>query len=121
MSSIGLNNNTYRLTGKYLDLLNDIVVKLKIDQEVDESKKEQLIEFIGKLRDENNFQPQFQLLSNIVERELRPTTKEPSVYLNTFITEIRENNMRNFLPKIEFLAGVLDTENSEALAKIIGE
>lgn len=121
MSSIGLNNNTFRLTGKYLDLLHDIVVKLKIDQDVDESKKDQLIDFICKLQDENNAQPQFQLLSNIIERELRPTTNQPNAYLSTFINEIKENDRQRFLPKIEFLTGVLETENSEALSKIIGE
>lgn len=121
MSSIGLNTNTFRITGKYLDMLTEFVVKAKVHQQIDEAQKENLIEFISKLQDENNTQPQFQLLSNIIERELRSNTKNYRGYLESLIDEIRQNKMDAFLPKIEFLADVLDTENSEALLKIMGE
>jgi len=121
MSSIGLNTNTFRITGKYLDLLNDFVVKAKINQDIEEGQKQHLIDFIAQLNDVNNFQPKFHLLSNIIERELRSNKKELSPYLESIISEIRENNTSNFLPKIEFLSSILDTENSEALLKIMGE
>ena len=121
MSSIGLNTNTFRITGKYLDLLNDFVVKAKVNQDIEEGQKQHLIDFITQLSDVNNPQPQFQLLSNIVERELRSTRKDLGLYLASIINEIRGNNTLDFLPKIEFLAGILDTENSEALLKIMGE
>jgi hypothetical protein len=121
MSSVGLNANTFRITGKYLDLLNDFVVKAKVNLEIEEGQKEQLIDFFTKLKDENNTQPQFQLLSNIVERELRSISKDIGEYLESVIEDIRENNTNVFLPKVEFLADILDIENSEALLKIIGE
>jgi hypothetical protein len=121
MSSIGLNTNTFRITGKYLDLLNDFVVKAKVHQEIEDGQKEYLIDFVTKLKDENNTQPQFQLLSNIVERELRFASKNMGTYLELVIQELKDNNMQEFLPKIEFLADIFDTENSEALLKIMGE
>ncbi|MBS1532568.1 MAG: hypothetical protein JSU01_19850 [Bacteroidetes bacterium] len=121
MSSIGLNTNTFRITGKYLDLLNDFVVRVRINEDIEDGQKGQLIEFIAKLKDENNAQPQFQLLSNIVERELRPTTKDFGNYLQLVINDIESGNVGGYLPKIEFLADILDTENSQALSKIIGE
>lgn len=121
MSSTGLNTNTFRITGKYLALLNNFVVKAKIYHEVEEGQKEHLIDFITKLLDENNTQPQFQLLSNIVERALRLNSIDFSQYLNSIINEIKEDRNQEFLPKIEFLVDVLDTENCEALSKIIGE
>ena len=121
MSSIGLNTNTFRITSKYLDLLNDFIVRAKVNQDIGDSKKDQLIEFITKINDVNNFQPQFQLLSSIIERELRNANNRPDVYLNTLVDEIRNSNMDNVLPKVEFLVEALDTENSEALLKIKGE
>ena len=90
MSSIGLNTNTFRITGKYLQMLNDFVVKAKMNQDIDGAQKDHLIDFITKLRDENSTQPQFQLLSNIIERELRPTNNF-QVYLGSVINEIKEN------------------------------
>jgi len=121
MSSIGLNTNTFRITGKYLDLLNDFVVKARINHDLEEGSKEYLIDFISKLKDENSTQPQFQLLSNMIERELRVTSKDFNGYLESVIKEVKENNTEQFLPKIEFLADILETENSEALLKIMGE
>lgn len=121
MSSIGLNTNTFRITGKYLDLLNDFIVKANIHPDMSDLKREQLIDFITKIIDVNNAQPQFQLLSSIIERELRNANNRPDVYLNSLLDEIRNSNLENALPKIEFLVEALDTENSEALLKIKGE
>ncbi|SFE53009.1 hypothetical protein [Spirosoma endophyticum] len=121
MSSIGLNTNTFRITGKYLDLLNDFVVKARINQEIEEGQKDLLVGFINQLKDENNHQPQFLVLSNIIERELRSTNENYRHYLESIMTEIEENNINAFLPKIEFLTDILDMENSEALLKIMGE
>ncbi len=121
MSSIGLNTNTFRITGKYLDLLNDFIVKAKVNQEIEQGQKDHLIDFISQIKDENNTQPQFQLLSNIVERELRFASKDFGTYLESVIEEVKENNTEQFLPKIEFLANILEMENSDALLKIVGE
>jgi hypothetical protein len=121
MSNIGLNTNTYRVTGKYLDFLNDFIVKVKLHPNIIEEKKEQLIAFISKLNDTKNIEPQFQLLSSIIERELRNNNDRPNVFMNSLITAIQGNDVKNSLSKIEFIVGVLDNENSEALAKIKGE
>jgi hypothetical protein len=122
MSNTGVNTNTFRITGKYLDLLNDFVVKTKVHEEINPGRKEQLIDFFSKILDHNNVQPQFQLLSSIIERVLRNTNNgEPGLFLNTLIDEIRNDNTQAILPKIEFVIEVLDSENSNALSKIKGE
>lgn len=121
MSNVGLNTNTYRITGKYLDLLNDYIVKAKIHP-VNEQKNEQLINFLSKINDNANTQPQFQLLSSIIERELRNSNeRHPETFLNVLLQQIKNNEVENILPKIEFIVEALDSENSEALAKIKGE
>jgi hypothetical protein len=120
MSNIGLNANTFQLTGKYLDLLNDFIVNARINPAVIDVKKDQLLEFINKVIDENNTQPQYQLLSSIIERELRLNSK-PASYLGTIPNEIEADDVNALLPKIEFLAEVLDNENNESLMKIRGD
>jgi hypothetical protein len=120
MSSIGLNTNTFRITGKYLDILNDFLVKAKINNEITDVKKEQLIDFFSKVSDINNTQPQFQLLSSILERELRNDNKRPDTFFPLLIQEIQDNNIQSILPKISFIAEALDAESSLALAKIKG-
>ncbi|WP_412467100.1 hypothetical protein [Pedobacter sp. KLB.chiD] len=121
MSSIGLNTNTFSITGRFLQLLTNFVVKAKVKQEVDEGLKENLVDFINKLKDENSTLPAFQLLSNIVERELRLAGIDFEQYLDEIIKEIRANDTAAFLPKIEFISDVIEMENSEALSKIMGE
>lgn len=120
MSNIGLNTNLFRITGKYLDILNEFVVRAKIHSDVGDNKREQLVEFINKLNDIENTQPQYQLLSSIIDRKLR-LYKKPSTYLQTLVKELEENHVDEALPKIEFIVSALDTENSEALLKIKGD
>lgn len=117
---LGLNTNTFRITGKYLDLLNDILVKAKINQGIADGKKDQLIEFVTNVGDTDNNQPQFQLLASIIERELRFENKKPDTFFSILLQEIQDNNITAFLPKVSFMAEALDTENSVALAKIKG-
>lgn len=121
MSNTGVNTNTFRVTGRYLDLLNDFVVKTKVDEEINAGRKEQLIEFFSKILDQNNAQPQFQLLSSIIERELRSVKNTPLVFFTGLIEDIKNDDTQAVLPKIELVIDALDTENSDALSKIKGE
>jgi len=121
MSSIGLNANTYRVTGKYLDFLNDFIVKAHSHPDNIDVKKEQVIDFLSKINDETSIDPQIQLLSSIIDRELRCNHDRISSFLVGLIAQIKESDFENSIPKIEFLIGALDSENSEALAKIKGE
>lgn len=123
MSNIGLNTNTFRVTSKYLDLLNDFIVRAKVNVQMNEPKKEPILEFINKIVDVNTLQPQFQLLSSIIEREFRTRNTNPDVYLNKLKQELeqKETNMDSVIPKIQFIVKILDSENSDALAKIKGD
>lgn len=121
MSNIGINTNTFRITSKYLDILNDFIVKAKIHPEITDARQEQLIDFVSKLTDVNNTEPQFQMLSSIIERELRNFNKRPDVFFSTLIEDIKNKNTETVIPKIELITEALDVENSEVLAKIIGD
>jgi hypothetical protein len=121
MSNIGLNTNTFRITGKYLDILTDFIVKAKVNHEISDAKKDQLIEFISKIIDGENTQPQFQLLSSIIDRELRNQHSKREVFFSGLLQEIKNSNVDEVLPKIEFIVEALDSENSDALSKIKGE
>ena len=122
MSTTGTNTNTFRLTGKYLGILNDYIVQAKLYNVVPETKRDQVIEFITQVNDDNNIQPQVQLLCSIIEREIRhsqPMT--PDQFFGTLINDIKNSDMPSVLPKLELIVEALDEENSDALAKIIGE
>ena len=121
MSNTGVNTNTFRLTGKYIDLLNDFIVQVKLHNNISEARKDQVIDFISQINNVNNFQPQFQLLSSIIEREIRSFHIKPEIYLGELVDAIRGNNVQEAVPKLEFIIEALDEENSEALAKIKGE
>ena len=121
MSTIGLNANTYRVTGKYLDLLNDFIVKAKAHPDAIATKKEQVVDFLTKINDESSIDPQFQLLSSIIDRELRCNHERINPFMVGLIDLIMANDFTKSIPKIEFLVETLDNENSEALAKIKGE
>lgn len=121
MSNIGLNTNLFRVTGKYLDILNEFIVRARIHVDINEHKKDQLIEFLTDINDIENTQPQIQLLSSIIERELRNTHKKPDAFFKALVKELESNQVESALPKIEFIVGALDVENTEALSKIKGE
>jgi len=121
MSAIGLNANTYRVTGKYLDLLNDFIVKAKVHPDKLNAQKEHIVDFLSKINDESSIDPQFQLLSSIIDRELRCNHEQINTFMTGLIDLIKSNDFIKSIPKIEFLVDTLDNENSEALAKIKGE
>jgi hypothetical protein len=123
MSNIGLNTNTFRITGKYLDWLTEFIVKAKVHLQIENSQKEKFVEFLNNISDVNNTEPQFHLLSSIIERELRAKDKNPEIYLTKLKTQLEEEmvDMSEVIPKIQFIVKILDNENSEALAKIKGE
>lgn len=121
MSNIGLNTNTFRVTGKYLDLLTDFIVRAKTNDEASTLKTDQLVEFITKVNDKENAQPQFQLLSSIIDRELRNRHSKRDVFFSSLLEEIQSNDVENMLSKIKFIVEALATENSDALSKLRGE
>lgn len=122
MSNIGLSANTFRITSKYLDLLNDFIVKANLHPAVMEAKKDQVIDFLSKVNDTGSLDPQFQLLSSIIDRQLRNLSPDKTInFIDHLITEIKDNQINMAMPKIELIVEALDSENSKALAKIKGE
>lgn len=125
MSKIGLNSNIYHVTGKYLDKLNSFVIEAKIHpQKIDFKKRKGVIDLFSKINDYDNIEPQIQLLSAIIEKDLWQKKKQ---VLGTFISEILmelDNNpvpSEKIIDKLEVIINALDIEHTGALAKIKGE
>jgi hypothetical protein len=125
MSKIGLNSNIYQVTGKYLDKLNRFIIDAKIHpQKLDKQKRKGVVDFFLKINDADNIEPQIQLLSTIIEKDLWQKKKQG---MGTFISEILFELDENVIPteqmidKLEIIVNALDIEHTGALAKIKGE
>ena len=122
MSKIGLNNNIYQITGKYLGLINEFIVSAKVHpNDINEEQRQDLIDLFSKMNDSNNSDPQIQLLSVIIERDLRNRKKQQKVFWNGVFEGLNNNPSTDSIEKLEYIVNALDFENSGALAKIKGE
>ena len=122
MSKIGLNNNIYQITGKYLGLINEFIVSAKVHpNDINEEQRQDLIDLFSKMNDSNNSDPQIQLLSVIIERDLRNRKKQHKVFWKGVFEGLNNNPSTDSIEKLEYIVNALDFENSGALAKIKGE
>ena len=122
MSKIGLNNNIYQITGKYLGLINEFIVSAKVHpNDINEEQRQDLIDLFSKMNDSNNSDPQIQLLSVIIERDLRNRKKQHKVFWKGVFEGLNNNPSSDSIEKLEYIVNALDFENSGALAKIKGE
>lgn len=122
MSKIGLNNNIYQITGKYLGLINEFIVSVKVHpNDINEEQRKDLIDLFSKMNDSNNSDPQIQLLSVIIERDLRNRKKQHKVFWKGVFEGLNNNPSTDSIEKLEYIVNALDFENSGALAKIKGE
>ena len=122
MSKIGLNNNIYQITGKYLGLINEFIVSVKVHpNDINEEQRKDLIDLFSKMNDSNNSDPQIQLLSVIIERDLRNRKKQHKVFWKGVFEGLNNNPSSDSIEKLEYIVNALDFENSGALAKIKGE
>lgn len=122
MSKIGLNTNIYQVTGKYLGLINDFIVTAKVTPDkIDERKRKDIIELFKQINDGTNQDPQIQLLSIIIQRELRSQSKKSKVFFKEIIEDLEKEPSKKSIENLESIADALDVENSGAFAKIKGE
>lgn len=122
MSKIGLNTNIYQVTGKYLGLINDFIVTAKVTPDkIDEKKRKDIIELFTKINDVNNRDPQIQLISIIIQRELRSQAKKSKFFFKEIIDDLANTPSKKSIDNLESIADALDVENSGAFAKIKGE
>lgn len=122
MSKIGLNINIYQVTGKYLGLINDFIVTAKVTPDkIDERKRKEIIELFKQISDGTNQDPQIQLLSIIIQRELRSQSKKSKAFLKEIIEDLQKEPSIKSIENLESIADALDVENSGAFAKIKGE
>ena len=91
MSKIGLNTNIYQVTGKYLGLINDFIVTAKVTPDkIDDKKRRDIIELFKQINDGANKDPQIQLLSIIIQRELRNQAKKSKAFFKEIIEDLEK-------------------------------
>jgi hypothetical protein len=122
MSKVGLNTNIYQITGKYLGLINDFIVAAKVSpNKIDDKKRKDIIELFSNLNDSANKDPQIQLLSIIIQRDLRRHSKASKSFIKKIIDDLEKMPSKESIEKLEYIASTLDVENSGAFSKIKGE
>ncbi|MBB6324472.1 hypothetical protein FHS59_000087 [Algoriphagus iocasae] len=119
MSDIGLNANIYHLTSKYLGILNDFIISIKNDStEVSQEKYQEVKILFEKLKDEDNIDPRIQVLSVIIEAELRKKNFPKSKFFNSITSDINQKKYESLSRKLNHVVNALDNEYSHALAKM---
>lgn len=122
MSKIGLNAGIYQTTGRYLNLINDVIVEIKTQPKLKSSKREDLVEVFKKISDNQNIDPQIQLIESIIERDLwGQKRKRIKPFIIGLLAELENPNSTGVVEKLETIADALDVEHSEAFSKIKGE
>ncbi len=102
-------------------MLNDFLTKSRTPQHnASLSLKNDVINFFNKIQDEEILEPQFQLLTSIVERELREQKQSPAIFFLELLHNLEDNDIDQSLPKIEMVIEALDREHFDALSKIKG-
>ncbi|MDO1449554.1 hypothetical protein Q0590_24975 [Rhodocytophaga aerolata] len=123
MSKTGVNTNIVRVTGKYLDLINDFIVSRRssIDHHY-RGKQEEVVSLLTKITDDKNTDLPIQLLTVIIERDLREHKKRPKEFLLNLVRKLAsEESSEETLHELEIVASALNNKHIEALSKIKGE
>lgn len=119
MSNLGLNSNIYYVTGEYINFLNDFIINLENYPDVERKNKlDEVKNFIEKLSDANSTDPQIQILSVIIEKELRKNKLKPNKFYKAIIDNIKSKSFHTIIDKLDYVITTLDNEHFKALAKI---
>lgn len=123
MSKIGVNTNIFQVTGKYINLINEYIINRRSQTvPVDPRKQAEVISLFNRIADEHNTDHPIQLLSVIIERELRAKRQPPRPFLRKLIENLTKGDRNDeTLQGLELVVRALDTKHAEALAKIKGE
>lgn len=123
MSRIGVNTNIFQVTGKYMSLINDYIVSRRSHTTpADGPKQAEVVSLFNRIADDQNIEPPIQLLSAIIERDLRAQSKQPKQFLSKLVDSLSKGDgSEQTLHELEMVVHALDTKHSEALAKIKGE
>ena len=121
MSEISLNSNTFRATGKYLNLLIDFVAECKTRHEgIDEERRKALVALLSGLCDCENIDPDIQMVSVIVEYSLIKDRKKLLPFVQRLIHLLDTTPTNEAIVGLDRIIGALNFERSQALAKING-
>lgn len=123
MSRIGVNTNIFQVTGKYMSLINEYIVNRRSQTtSVDSRKQAEVVSLFNRIADDQNIEPPIQLLSAIIERDLRAQRKQPKQFLSKLVDNLSKGDgSEETLHELEVVVNALDTKRTEALAKIKGE
>jgi hypothetical protein len=120
MSSIGLNANTFQVTGNYIRLLNEFLADFKSESpNHDFHQQEIVVDFLRQLNDFKSKDPKIQMASNIVERCLMKSKGVPfKPFVRSLIFDLETPNVKGVVEKLEFVVSALDSERHRALLLI---
>lgn len=123
MSKIGVNTNIFQVTGKYMSLINEYIVSRRSQaMPVDARKQAEVVSLFKRISDDQNIEPPIQMLSAIIERDLRSQRRQPKQFLRKLVDNLSKGDgSEETLHELEVVVQALDTKHSEALAKIKGE
>lgn len=118
MSTAEGNSSLHYSTGKYLGLINDYLVSIKENSAFEPQKLKEIEDLFTKLKDEDSIDPQIQLLSIVIERELRKNNLTSGNFFNTILKAFKEQVTSVLLKELRYVVIALDAEYSRSLSKI---
>jgi len=122
MSELGLNSSIYRVTRKYVDLLNCYLVEIRSDpNSVNKDIEEKVVDLFRNLAQEDSTDPQIQMLAVIIERDFRLRGKNARRLLGEVLISLAKNDLgRSTVAELEMVTAALSDECSVSLSRMQG-
>ncbi len=121
MSNTGMNLNVYDTTGHYLTLLNDFSIAIKeAPEKITEASYQQIIDLFSVLENEENIDPQAQMLSVVIEQELRKQDLPSDTFFKSLSRDLKSKSYNKIIDQLNCVIEALDTEFSMVLSKMNG-
>lgn len=118
MTTIEGNSSLHYSTGKYLGLINDYLVSIKENSIFEPQKLKEIEDLFTKLKDEESIDPQIQLLSIVIEKELRKNNLTSTNFFNTLLNALKDKVASVLVRDLRYVVIALDNEYSRSLSKI---
>lgn len=116
-----MNLNVYDTTGHYLTLLNDFSIAIKeAPEKITEASYQQIIDLFSVLENEENIDPQAQMLSVVIEQELRKQDLPSDTFFKSLSRDLKSKSYNKIIDQLNCVIEALDTEFSMVLSKMNG-
>jgi hypothetical protein len=121
MSSLGLNASIYRVTKKYSDLLDHFVIDARTHHaSVDPKREDETLLFFTQLIQEDNIDPQIQMIGAILEKDFRVKNRNFTKTISHVLDSLNKKDVDAVLNELEIIASALGEESSIVLSRMQG-